>query len=64
MKIVLDDSVCEAHGMCEAMAHEYFELEDDKEVVTILDEHPPESERVDVQAAVNACPVSALTLDG
>lgn len=62
MKIVVDESVCEGLGMCEAMSHEYFELEG--ETVTILNENPPEDQRADVQAAVNACPVMALTLEG
>lgn len=61
MKIVVDRDKCEGLGMCEAMAHEYFEVDDD-EIMTILDESPPESERDKVNAAVQACPVLALTL--
>jgi ferredoxin len=47
--------------MCEAMAHEFFELDDDDTMV-LLDESPPESERDKVHAAVQACPVLALSL--
>ncbi len=60
MKIVVDRDLCDGHGMCEAMAHEYFQLDDD--TMTVLDETPPESERDKVHAAVEACPVMALTL--
>jgi ferredoxin len=61
MRIEVDRDLCDGHGMCEAMAHEYFELDDD-EVMTVLDESPPESDRSKVHAAVQACPALALTL--
>ena len=61
MKILVDRDTCEGLGMCEAMAHEYFSLDDD-DTMTVLDETPPESERSKVHAAVEACPVLALTL--
>ena len=61
MQIVVDRELCDGHGMCEAMAHEYFELDDD-EFLTILNENPPESDRDKVHAAVQACPALALTL--
>jgi ferredoxin len=63
MRIVVDRDLCDGHGMCEAMAHEYFELDDDDQLV-ILDETPPESERDKVHAAVQSCPALALTLEG
>jgi ferredoxin len=61
MRIVVDRDLCDGHGMCEAMAHEYFELDDD-DVMQLLDESPPESERAKVHAAVQACPALALSL--
>ncbi|MBO9522791.1 MAG: ferredoxin [Nocardioidaceae bacterium] len=61
MRIVLDRDKCDGHGMCEAMAHEFFELDDDDRL-TVLDENPPESERAKVHAAVQACPALALSL--
>jgi ferredoxin len=61
MRIVVDRDLCDGHGMCEAMAHEYFELDDD-DVMQVLDETPPESERSTVHAAVQACPALALSL--
>ena len=38
MRIEVDRDNCEGLGMCEAMAHEYFELDDD-DTMTVLDEH-------------------------
>ena len=61
MRIVVDYDICEGHGMCQAMAHEYFELDDDDNL-EILNENPPESDRAKVKAAVESCPVSALKL--
>jgi ferredoxin len=61
MRILVDRDLCDGHGMCEAMAHEFFELDDD-DVMRLLDESPPESERAKVHAAVQACPALALSL--
>ena len=61
MRIQVDRDLCEGLGMCEAMAHEFFEVDDD-DTMTVLDESPPERERSKVHAAVEACPVMALTL--
>ncbi|WP_310961688.1 ferredoxin [Nocardioides terrisoli] len=63
MRIVVDRDLCDGHGMCEAMAHEYFQLDDD-DVMHVLDDSPPESDRAKVHAAVQACPALALTLEG
>ena len=61
MRITVDRDLCEGLGMCEAMAHQFFEVDDD-EVMHVLDESPAEEHRKQVFAAVNACPVLALTL--
>jgi ferredoxin len=63
MRIVVDRSRCEGLGMCEAMAHEFFEVQEDGTMV-VLDEHPGQEHRKDLAAAVDACPVLALTLEG
>ncbi|MBC6448588.1 ferredoxin [Actinokineospora xionganensis] len=63
MRIVADRARCEGLGMCEAMAPDFFEVGDDG-TVTILDETPGEEHRAAVLAAVDACPVLALSLDG
>ena len=63
MKIVVDRDKCEGLGMCESMAHEFFEVDDD-DVMHVLDEHPDEEHRRLVTAAISACPMLALTLEG
>ncbi len=61
MKISADLSKCEGLGMCEAMAPDVFEVQDEGQVL-VLDESPADADRQELQAAVDACPVSALTL--
>lgn len=63
MKIVADLAKCEGLGMCEAMAPDFFEVGEDG-VVEILDDDPEEADRQDLAAAVDACPVLALALQG
>ncbi|GCD90111.1 ferredoxin [Nocardioides sp. LS1] len=61
MRIHVDRDRCEGLGMCEAMAHEFFELDDD-DVMHLRDETPAEEHRGQVAAAVASCPVLALSL--
>jgi ferredoxin len=61
VRIVVDRDRCEGLGMCEAMAHEFFEVGEDG-YVSVLGETPPAERRAEIQAAVDACPVSALSL--
>ena len=61
MRIVVDRDLCEGVGMCESMAHRYFEVDDD-DVLHVLQERPEESDRSEVAAAVASCPVQALLL--
>ena len=63
MRIVVDRDLCEGHGMCESMAHEFFELDDD-DVLQVLDETPGEEHRRELAAAAESCPVLALSLEG
>lgn len=63
MKIIADYDTCEGLGMCQSMAHEYFELDDDDNM-TVLNDSPPEEDRAKVKAAVESCPVMALRLEG
>lgn len=63
LRIEVDRDRCEGLGMCQAMADDYFELDDDDEM-TILNPEPPVEDRDHVHAAVQACPVLALTLQG
>jgi ferredoxin len=63
MRIIAEHSVCEGLGMCEAMAHDFFEV-GAAGLVNILDETPTEDNRDYISAAVDACPVAELRLQG
>lgn len=64
LRIELDRSRCEGHGLCEEAAPHLMHLDDDGELVIdlpVLDE----AEGADVEAAkaaVRVCPVAALKL--
>jgi ferredoxin len=49
--------------MCEAMADDFFSVGEDG-LVKVLDEAPSEAQRDLVLAAVDACPVAALRVQG
>jgi ferredoxin len=60
-KIVVDWDLCEANGICEAMAPDSFEVDDDDMLQVLNDEVTPENEDR-VQRAVAGCPKSALSI--
>lgn len=61
MRIVVDWDLCEANGICEAVAPDVFELDEDED---LLIKAQPNAETVDaVRQAVASCPKAALSLD-
>jgi ferredoxin len=63
MKVIRDANRCELHGECVMAAPEVFEIEDDKDVVTVINPEPGEELRGKVEQAVLMCPTSALSLE-
>ena len=61
MKIVVDEDLCEANGVCVRAAPESFQL-DDRDRLRVLTEHVPQELRAKVEKAVRACPKQALSL--
>jgi len=61
MKIKVDFDLCESNALCEAMAPEVFELDDD-DFLVIKAEETTEANIADVRRAVAACPRAAITL--
>lgn len=62
MRIVLDKDKCSSLGMCESVAPDFFEVDDDGEL-NILDLTPPSDKRALIEEAVAACPTSALSIE-
>jgi ferredoxin len=64
MKVIVDFDSCAAHGDCVVAAPEIFDLGDDDDVVRVLIEEPGEEHRESLQAAVDACPMVAIRIEG
>jgi ferredoxin len=64
MRVLLDQTLCAAHGDCVVAAPTVFDLGDDDDVARVLVEAPPEALRAEVELAVRTCPVRAITVEG
>ena len=62
MKVVVDLSICDLHGLCVETAPEVFKIGDDG-ALHVLDESPPESVRAKVDKAVRECPTGAISIE-
>jgi ferredoxin len=61
VRIVHDAWLCEAHGVCESLDPELFQLDEDDRL-TVLQPEPGESKRAVVEQAVIRCPRQALSI--
>ena len=64
MKVTVDESLCDGHGLCVDACPEVFALGDADDQVTVLIENPEESLREEINQAVATCPKTAITLEG
>ncbi|WP_300643202.1 ferredoxin [Nocardioides sp.] len=62
MRVVADLDICQGHQMCQAEAPTVFGFDEAADVVEVLEPHPDESLRPQVEAAVRYCPAFALTI--
>jgi len=63
MRVRADLDLCQAHQMCQGEAPEVFGFDAGADRVVVLQEHPDESLRPRVQAAVRHCPAMALAIE-
>jgi ferredoxin len=61
-RIVVDYDKCTGLGICESIAPDVFEVDDDGSLL-ILEETPDESRRGELQEAVDGCPTGALSIE-
>ena len=61
MKIKVDFDLCESNALCEAMAPEVFELDDD-DYLQLKTEETTDENLANVKRAVAACPRAAISL--
>ena len=62
MKVVVDLSICDLHGLCVEAAPEVFEIGDDGALHVLL-ETPPDGLRAKVDKAVRECPTGAISIE-
>ncbi|MBA0126824.1 ferredoxin [Haloechinothrix alba] len=62
MKVVVDYGKCTGLGICESLAPDVFEVNDDGEL-ELKQSSVPEGQLEDVEAAVEGCPTEALRLE-
>lgn len=60
MRITVDYDECEANGVCESLAPDFFEL-DEADDLHIIGQ-PDENSLAQARAAVQGCPKAALSL--
>jgi ferredoxin len=63
MRVEVDLDRCTGHGICESIAEDVFEVQDDG-TVHIAGDEQPDSDRDRMQQAVTQCPAAALRLLG
>jgi ferredoxin len=62
MRVVVDYNLCESNALCMGAAPSVFEVRDD-DLLYVLDEHPPDERRAEVEAAVRVCPKQAISIE-
>jgi len=62
MKVIVDFAKCTGLGICESMAPEFFEVNDDGELV-LHKEGITDDELQSVEEAVAGCPTEALSIE-
>jgi ferredoxin len=60
-KIKVDFDLCESNAMCEALAPDHFEVDDD-DYLQVLDENVPDEDLALLEQAVASCPKSAISI--
>ena len=61
MKIQVDFDLCQSNGLCESIAPEHFQLDDD-DFLQIPDDRVTDDNLADVERAVASCPRSAISI--
>lgn len=60
-KIKVDFDLCESNAMCEALAPDHFQVDDD-DFLQIIDENVTDEDQELVEQAVASCPKSAISI--
>ena len=61
MKVKVDFDLCESNALCEAIAPDIFELDDD-DFLVVLDDEVTDENRDRIERAVASCPRAAISI--
>ncbi|WP_116200523.1 ferredoxin [Amycolatopsis circi] len=61
MRVIVDHAKCTGLGLCESVAEDVFEVQEDGSLRLLVQEICP-SRRAEIQEAVDSCPTEALRL--
>jgi ferredoxin len=61
VKVVVDFDACASNAVCMGLLPQIFEVRDDG-YLYILDEHPAEGLREELEVAVQSCPTGAISI--
>lgn len=61
MKVNVDFDLCESNALCEAIAPDTFQLDDD-DFLQVLDDAVTDENRGDIERAVASCPRAAISI--
>jgi ferredoxin len=64
VRVIADRDICQGHQMCQSEAPDVFGFDEAADLVVLLQEHPDDSLRPQVEAAVRYCPAMALSVEG
>ena len=63
MRVVVDYDKCTGLGLCESIAPEFFEVDDDG-ALQLLRSEAEEGRRSELEEACRSCPTEALSIEG
>ena len=61
-RVFADLDICQGHQMCQAEAPDVFDFDEGADRVVVLEEHPDDALRPQVESAVQYCPAMALSI--
>jgi ferredoxin len=61
MKVKVDFDLCESNALCEAIAPDVFQLDDD-DFLEVLDDEVSDENRDRIERAVASCPRAAISI--
>ena len=62
MNVTSDVAKCQGYASCVLEAPTVFDFDEDENIVVLLQEHPPDDLRRQVERAVHCCPTRAIAI--